>query len=143
MRTRIYTNYSLFIFVFLLVATFTMMGCKHPKQPIHVEIVDWKNKHIDSLEILYFPNSREIKEYDYRFSHNQRLIQALKKNFNTDPIQINVESFQYKLYLFSNGEPYKTIYLNIEKGNSFLSYIVNGRKIYHELNDELKLALQE
>lgn len=122
----------------------SLIGCKNnPKTPAITPIADWKEITIDSVEVLYFPDYLEQKEYKNQFVTDARLSQQINQNIHTDTVSMNIDAYQYKIYLFTKGEPFKTLYISTKDGEEFLSYVINGKRIYHSLSEQLKLALQE
>ncbi len=47
-----------------------------------------------------------------------------------------------KMYLFKNGDVYKTVYASVEDSCSYLAYAVNSKPFYVALSDSFKSELQ-
>jgi hypothetical protein len=126
------------------IVLYSLAGCKNnPKTPAITPTADWKEIIIDSVEVLHFPDYLEQKEYQHQFVVDAALSQQINQNIHTDTVSLNIDAYQYKIYLFSKGEPFKTLYVSTKHGEEFLSYVVNGKRIYHPLSEQIKLALQE
>lgn len=136
-------NKITFILIFVL-TVYTLIGCNdNTPSKQSFTVIDWKAKEIDSVELIYYPDYNEQKEFTNQIKIDTFLQNRIKENIQTDTIGLESQAYQYKVYLFNNGEPYKTLYISTAKGNEFLSYVINGNRFYHPLSKDIQLALQE
>ncbi len=98
---------------------------------------------VDSVEVLYYPDYKEQKQYEMTRLSDSVLLQEAAAVFTTDTITVTGDAYQYKLYLFDKGQPFKTLYVSVADSLQYVAYIVNGKRINHALTENFKAALPQ
>src|SRR5688572_12929889 len=80
----------------------------------------------DSVELLFYPDPDEQKDYKFKRSADRELIKSLVRDLQSEPIARTVCAHYKKLYLFENGDVFKTIY--VSDTCRYLAYAVNGEQ---------------
>jgi hypothetical protein len=108
------------------------------QQPL---IEDEKFERTDSVEFIYYPDPVKQKEYKFGRSTSPDLINLLVKDLKGSEIK-GAECAHYKkLYLFDNGDVFKTIY--VSDTCNYLAYAVNGQQQFRALSTDTRKRLEQ
>ena len=132
---------------FLLIVGMFLNACNN-KSNIKKEFVENENvtpevnfAATDSVELNFYKPSKNQKEKQTFIIKDTAFINALAKNLNARPIETNECSHTIKLYLFNNGDVYKTIYVALGDSCQYLAYAVNSKSYFVPLGKELENKL--
>jgi hypothetical protein len=95
----------------------------------------------DSVELLFYPNPDEQKNYKFKRSTDRDLIKSLVRDLKAEPVTRSACAHYKKLYLFENGDVFKTIY--VSDSCKYLAYAVNGEQQFRPLSEETLKLLEE
>lgn len=139
--------YALFFSVTLLVLLACNSGANSEKEhttdttavmpPDYVDL-----SKTDSIELLHYPDPGNQKVYDRSFIKDSTLIKQIGNYILDTPVQKNPCANDFKLFLFRNGEVYKTIYAATSDTCRYLAYIINGVTYFTNLNDSALVLLK-
>jgi len=93
----------------------------------------------DSVEFIYYPNPTNQREYQNFFIRDKKIIDQLIANVSLPTTSKDACVHNAKLYLFNNGEVFKTIYYS--DSCKYLAYAVNSNQNFVSLNNESYLIL--
>lgn len=134
---------------FLLMVGMVLNAC-NSKSSINKELVESETTlpainftAIDSVEINVYKSSKHQKEKETFFIDDTAFINALAHNLSAKPVEQNECSHTIKMYLFNNGEVYKTIYVAIGESCQYLAYAVNSQSYFVPLNKELQSKMAQ
>jgi hypothetical protein len=96
----------------------------------------------DSVELLFYPDPDQQKDYRFIRTTDRSLISSLVRDLKAAPVTKSECAHYKKLYLFENGDVFKTIY--VSDTCRYLAYAVNGEQQFRPLSEEtLKLLKEE
>ncbi|OQP46594.1 hypothetical protein [Niastella populi] len=97
----------------------------------------------DSIELLHFPDPTNQKVYQNVIIKDTAFISQLTSSALAAPVTKNPCAHDYKLYLFRNGDVYKTIYAATSDSCRYLAYVINGVTHFTGLNDSTLALLKK
>ena len=134
----------------LFLLGFTLLSCnsncdKRPATDAALATIEEKEKidfsETDSVEVIYYPQPQNQKEFETFFIKDSLFINVLTANLATDTLSKAECAHQVKLYLFRRGEVYKTVYAALQPECSYLAFAVNGKPQFYALDAPLQQAL--
>lgn len=98
----------------------------------------------DSTELYFYKNPEDLKKYKQSFQADSSFRTNLTQEINGKPLTQTFDCvFDSKIYLFKNGEPYKTVYAAYKKADcQYLCYVKDGHKIFFPINENIIKVLQ-
>ncbi|MBO9684017.1 MAG: hypothetical protein J7502_15345 [Flavisolibacter sp.] len=104
----------------------------------NISMPDWKST--DSLEYIYYPDPQNQKVYQHQMITDLVLIQAFVDNLQRPVSGEKTLCPHYsKVYLFTKGEAYKTLYISGSCG--YLAFAVNSHQYFIELTGQTKMLI--
>ena len=97
---------------------------------------------IDSVEFYYYRHPHNQKEKETFLIKDSIFVKALVSNHQLKAIEKKECPHRIKMYLFKNGDVYKTVYASVEDSCNYLAYALNGKPFYVALSDSFKSELQ-
>jgi hypothetical protein len=97
----------------------------------------------DSIELLYFPDAANQKVYNNTIIKDTAFISQITSYVMAAPVQKSPCANDYKLFLFRNGEVYKTIYAATGDSCRYFAYVINGVTHFTGLNDSAMALLKK
>lgn len=97
----------------------------------------------DSVELNFYKQSGNQKEKQTFLIKDTTFINTLIQNLSVPIVDKNECSHNLKMYLFNNGEVYKTIYVALGDSCQYLAYALNSTSYFVPLNTELENKLQQ
>ena len=95
----------------------------------------------DSVEFYYYPQPQNQKGFETFIVKDTVFINALTMQLVLPAISRSECPHNMKMYLYKNGEVYKTIYAALEDSGSYLAYAVNGQPYFIPMNNAFKKVL--
>jgi hypothetical protein len=95
----------------------------------------------DSVELLFYPDPDQQKDYRFTRSTDRGLISSLVRDLKAAPVTKSACAHYKKLYLFEDGDVFKTIY--VSDTCRYLAYAVNGEQQFRPLSEETLKLLEE
>jgi hypothetical protein len=89
----------------------------------------------DSIELLHFPDPGDQKVYNNTMIKDTAFIRHITGYVLDIPAKKNPCANDFKLYLFRNGDVYKTIYAATSDTCRYFAYVINGVTHFTNLND--------
>ncbi|THU41417.1 hypothetical protein FAM09_04725 [Niastella caeni] len=96
----------------------------------------------DSIELLYYPDPANQRVYDRMFIKDSIVIRLISNYILDTPAQKNACANDFKLFLFRNGEVYKTIYAATADSCRYFAYVINGVTHFTNLDDSARVLLK-
>ena len=96
----------------------------------------------DSIELLHYPDPGNQRIYDRSFIKDSIVIKQIGNFILDTPVQKSPCANDFKLFLFRNGEVYKTIYAATSDTCRYLAYVINGVTHFATLNDSAMVLLK-
>ncbi len=97
----------------------------------------------DSIELLHFPDPTNQKVYQNVIVKDTAFISQITSLVLAAPVTKSPCANDYKLFLFSNGDVYKTIYAATSDSCRYLAYVINGVTHFTGLNDSAIALLKK
>jgi hypothetical protein len=97
----------------------------------------------DSIELLHFPDAANQKLYSHTIIKDTAFIRQITNNVLDTPAQKNPCDNDLKLFLFKNGDVYKTIYAATSDSCRYFAYVINGVTHFTNLNDSAVVLLKK
>jgi hypothetical protein len=89
----------------------------------------------DSIELLHFPDPLNQKVYNNTIIKDTAFVSRITGYALATPVTKNPCANDYKLFLFRNGDVYRTIYAATSDSCRYLAYVINGVTYFTGLND--------
>lgn len=99
----------------------------------------------DSTELYFYKDPNDLKtNYKQAFNADSAFRSSIMQEINGQPLAQSLEClFDAKIYLFKNGEPYKTVYAAYKtKDCQYLCYVKDGHKVFFPINPAIIQVLQ-
>ena len=97
----------------------------------------------DSIELVYFPDAANQKVYHNSIIKDTAFISQITSYVLATPVQKSACANDYKLFLFRDGDVYKTIYAATGDSCRYLAYVINGVTHFTGLNDSAIALLKK
>ena len=104
----------------------------------HESFAEFSNG-IDSLELIFYPDPQNKRIFSSIIVHDTLFINSLKNNLKQSSFAAAECDHLFKLYLFGNGNVYKTIYLS--DSCNYLAFAQNDKQVFIMLEKEIKQNL--
>ncbi len=98
---------------------------------------------MDSVEVLFFKEPGNDRYFTYYPTTEKSLIEALKEDISVSSVPGEQCSKNGKIYCFSKGSVFNTIYFSTEENCRQLRFIVNGNLYQFPMSDETNKILTE
>lgn len=95
----------------------------------------------DSIELYFYKDPGKKKEYTKLMVRDVSAITAFVNNLEKETMQRNECPHDSKVFLFRNGEVYKTIYVATSDTCRYLAYAVHARQYFVPLDDSVSQLL--
>jgi hypothetical protein len=97
----------------------------------------------DSIELLQFPDPANQRVYNNTIIKDTAFIRQITNSVLDTPAQKNPCANDYKLFLFKNGDVYKTVYAATSDSCRYFAYLINGVTHFTNLNDSAIALLKK
>ncbi|HEY0732204.1 MAG TPA: hypothetical protein VGD33_07290, partial [Chitinophagaceae bacterium] len=91
---------------------------------------------IDSMELIFYPDPKNQRIFSNIIVHDTSFINSLKNNLKQSPFVTSECVHPFKIYLFSKGNVYKTIYLS--DSCNYLAFAQNNNQKFVMLEMGIK-----
>lgn len=143
--------YTLFFFSILVIMTACNSGASNKKDKAADSAAvssvapaeQFDISKTDSIELLHFPDANNQKVYNNKIVKDTAFISQITNYVLATPVQKKPCANDYKLYLFRNGDVYKTIYASISDSCRYFAYVINGVTHFTNLNDSAIALLKK
>ena len=99
----------------------------------------------DSTELYFYKDPNDLKtNYKQAFNADSAFRSSIIQQIHGTPLTQSFECvFDAKIYLFKNGEPYKTVYAAYKaKDCQYLCYVKDGHKVFFPITPAVIQVLQ-
>lgn len=97
----------------------------------------------DSIQLYYYPQSKNQKEFKTYLIKDTSFVKSITDNLALPTVEKNACEHPAKMYLYKNGNVYKTAYAALNDSCQYLAYIVNGEPLFVPLNKEVENRLKQ
>ena len=91
----------------------------------------------DSIEVYFYADPANQKEFTRLFVTDKASISVFAENLDHQPAEINECPHDSKMFLYRNGEVYKTVYISTADTCRYLAYAINANPQFVRINDSL------
>ena len=89
----------------------------------------------DSIELYHYADPKDQKKFYKKFITDTGFIQQVIKNLQEAGIEKTSCENDFKMFLYRNGEVYKTIYAATPDSCRYYAYIIDGITYFKPLDD--------